>query len=231
MTDFVSVSPFKIMEKSTKRALGPGNLGALIARAGVGKTACLIHIALDKIFRQERLVHVSLGEGPEKIRSYYQVIYSEMNKALGNPEDESGRMLMDRNRMILAYLNQSFEVERLRASLDNLSHTLDFRPMTIIVDGLDFERVSRAVLEDFKQMAGDLGVEIWLSARSHRHIPDVNERGIPYPCDQVDDLFSIIIQLRPEPRGLFLRLLKDHDQPFGPDALLRLDPGTYLVLE
>ncbi|MBW1683167.1 MAG: hypothetical protein JRJ83_17455, partial [Deltaproteobacteria bacterium] len=82
MDSFISVSPLKILEKSSRKGLGKGNLGVLIARAGVGKTACLVHIALDKLFRKERLVHVSLEEGPEKVTAYYNVMVSDLVKAL-----------------------------------------------------------------------------------------------------------------------------------------------------
>ena len=232
MKDFISVSPLKILEKSSRKGLGPGNLGVLIARAGVGKTACLIHIAFDRLFRQEKLVHVSLEEGPEKVTSYYNVIYSDLIRALGLEKDyDAYRMLMERNRMILAYLNQSFEIERLEANLRNLSENLEFSPDALIVDGLDFEKADREKLEGFKRVAVEFGVEIWFSALSHRHITDVNERGIPYPCHRLDDLFSLIIQLQPETSGILLKLLKDHDNETIPDASVRLDPNTFLALE
>jgi hypothetical protein len=232
MKDFISVSPLKILEKSSRKGLGPGNLGVLIARAGVGKTACLIHIAFDRLFRQEKLVHVSLEEGPEKVTSYYNVIYSDLIRALGLEKDyDAYRMLMERNRMILAYLNQSFEIERLKANLRNLSENLEFSPDALIVDGLDFEKADREILEGFKRVAVEFGVEIWFSALSHRHITDVNERGIPYPCHRLDDLFSLIIQLQPETSGILLKLLKDHDNETIPDASVKLDPNTFLALE
>ena len=232
MKDFISFSPLKLLEKSSKKGLGAGNLGVLIARAGVGKTACLIHIAFDRIFRQGKLVHISLEEGPEKVTSYYSVIYNDLVKALDCTDDyDEYRLLIDRNRMILAYLNQSFEIARLRTNLRNLAKNLDFRPDTLIVDGLDFERAERTLFEGFKKIAEEFKVEIWLSALSHRHITEVNERGIPYPCHLLDDLFSLIILLQPESSGVFLRLLKDHDNPTIPDASVRLDPNTFLALE
>ncbi|NQT56369.1 MAG: hypothetical protein HQ551_09090 [Desulfobacteraceae bacterium] len=232
MKDFISVSPLKILEKSSRKGLGAGNLGVLIARAGVGKTACLIHIAFDKLFRQEKLVHISLEEGPEKVTSYYNVMCSDFVRALNLMDDhDEYRMLVERNRMILAYLNQSFEIERLQANLKNLAENLDFRPDVLIVDGLDFEKAERTIFEGFKQVAEELETEIWLSALSHRHITDVNERGIPYPCEQLDDLFSLILQLQPETSGIFLRLLKDHDNPTIPDISVRLDPSTFLALD
>lgn len=231
MKDFISVSPLKILEKSSHGRLGPGNLGVLVARAGVGKTACLIHIAFDKIFRKEKLVHISLEEGPDKVASYYNVIYSDLLKALRMDDDDEYRFLMERNRMILAYLNQSFDLARLRASLKNLGERLDFRPDTLIIDGLEFENAGRAVFEGLKEAAEEFEVEIWLSALSHRHISEVNERGIPYPCHELDDLFSIIVQLLPERPGILLRLLKDHDRYQIPEDSIGLDPNTFLALE
>lgn len=231
MKDFISFSPLKLLEKSSRKGLGAGNLGVLIARAGVGKTACLIHIAFDRIFRQGKLVHISLEEGPEKVTSYYNVMYHDLVKALDLTDDyDDYRMLIDRNRMILAYLSQSFEIERLRTNLRNLAKNLNFRPDTLIIDGLDFERTERTLFEGFKEIAAEFQVEIWLSALSHRHITEVNERGIPYPCHEFDDLFSLIIQFQPESSGVFLRLLKDHDNPTIPDASVRLDPNTFLAL-
>ena len=230
MKDFISVSPLRILEKSCQEGLGRGNLGVVIARAGVGKTACLIHIAFDKIFHHEKLVHISLDEGPEKVTSYYRVIYSDLLKNLHIQDDPESRLLINRNKMILAYLRQSFEVERLRASLKNLAENLEFRPDTLIVDGLDFERSERSLIEGMKDTAREFDTEIWYSALSHRHITEVNERGIPHPCQQFDDLFSIIIQLQPGPSGVFLKLLKDHGNPVVPDNGVRLDPNTFLAL-
>lgn len=228
MKEFISVSPLKVLDKSSRKELGPGNLGVLIARAGAGKTACLIHIAFDKIFRQKKLVHVSLEEGPEKIISYYNVLYSELLSALNVADDHEYRKRIERDRMILAYLNKSFEIDRLRSSLSNLKNELEFIPNALIVDGLDFESVEKGIFEDFKKIAEEFNAEIWFSALSHRHITDTNERGIPYPCHKLDGFFSIMMQLLPEPSGLFLKLLKDHDNPTLDGISVRLDPATFI---
>ena len=230
MEDFIRVSPLKVLERSSQGGLGRGNLGVLMARAGVGKTACLIHIAFDKLFRKEKLVHVSLEDVPEKITSYYNVIFYDLVKALNMDNEHEVRILFERNRMILAYLQQSFEIKRLGENLKNLVEKVDFVPDTLIVDGLDFEKAGRDVFVGFKEIAEQFRVEIWFSARTHRHIADVNERGIPYPCHELDDLFNIIIQLQPTQSGIVLKLLKDHDAGVRPDASVRLDPNTFLVM-
>jgi hypothetical protein len=228
--DFMKVSPLKILERSSRKELGRGNLGVLMARAGVGKTACLIHVAFDRLFRKEKLVHISLEDVPEKITSYYNVIFYDLVKALEMDNEYEIRMILERNRMILAYLNQSFEVKRLRQNLNNLVDRIEFTPDTLIVDGLDFSKAERTIFEGFKEIAVEFQVEIWFSALSHRHITDLNERGIPYPCNRLDDLFSIIIQLQPTKEGVFLRLLKDHEGMVSSDVNLRLDPNTFLTM-
>lgn len=228
--DFMKVSPLKILEKSSHKKLGSGNLGVLIARAGVGKTACLIHIAFDKLFREEKLVHVSLEDVPEKVTSYYKVIFNDLLKALKMENEHDMGMLLEKNRMILAYLSQSFDIERLRNNLENLIEHTQFIPDALIIDGLDFEKAGRDIFEGLKGIATEFKTEIWFSALSHRHITDANERGIPYPCNELDDLFSIILQLLPTQSGISLKLLKDHESPVTPDSDVRLDPNTFLTI-
>jgi replicative DNA helicase len=229
MNDFIKVSPLNILEMTSRKGLGRGNLGVLMARAGVGKTACLIHIALDKIFRKEKLVHVSLEDMPEKVTSYYNVIYSDLLKALNISEDNESRILLERNRMILAYLNKSFEIARFRNNLKNLIENIEFTPDSIIVDGMDFEKVETDIFKGLRELASEFQVEIWFSALSHRHISEVNERGIPFPCNRMDEFLSIILQLQPTQSGVFISLLKDHDREIPDNARIRLDPNTFLV--
>jgi len=230
MKDFIEVSPLRVLEKSSQKGLGKGNIGVLMARAGVGKTACLIHIAFDKLFRKEKLVHISLEDVPEKITSYYNVIFYDLVKALGMDDEHDVRMLLERNRMILSYLNQSFEIGRLRENLKNLVENVELDPDALIVDGLDFPKAGREIFEGFKEIAEEFDTEIWFSALSHRHITDINERGVPYPCNHIDDLFSIIIQLQPTQSGIHLQLLKDHENEIAPDMSVRLDPNTFLAM-
>jgi hypothetical protein len=230
MKRFIKASPLRLLDMSVEKELGPGNLGVLIARAGVGKTACLVHIALDRIFRGDPLVHVSVEEGPEKVDSYYNVIFHDLVKALDMKDEEDLRLMMERNRMILAYMRRSFDVTRLRASLVNLATNLSYKPRAMILDGLDFENTEREVFEELKELSREFSLETWLSALSHRHKTELNDRGIPYPCDEIDDLFEVIIHMDPTPSGVYLRLLKDHGHAVSPDAKVQLDPNTFLMI-
>jgi hypothetical protein len=229
MKDLKSLSLVSILEKSSRLGLGRGNLGALMARAGVGKTACLIHIAIYKLLQDEKLVHISLETPPDKVSAYYNVIFKDLAKALGMKNEHEMKALIDKNRMIMAYLNQSFDLRRLGDYLKNLRDKVSFLPDALIVDGLDISKTGREVFEGFKEIAMASRVEIWFSALTHRKISEVNERGIPFPCSRFDDLFSIIFLLEPKPAAVSLKLLKDHDREGGTGASILLDPNTFLL--
>lgn len=131
--------------------------------------------------------------------------------------------------MILAYLNRSFDVERLRVNLQNLAESMQFRPHIMVVDGLQFEHAEQGLFQRFKEIAQDFDMEVWFSALSHRHIKEVNARGIPYPCHGVDESFNVILQLQPESTGMLLKVLKNHDQSVPPEASVLLDPDSLSV--
>ncbi len=222
-------SLLKILEKSCRKGLGRGNLGVLVARAGVGKTACLVHIAMDKLLRNEKLVHASLQDSPEKVTSYYNVIFSELVKALNLTTPSDTKAQIDKNRMILAYLNQSFDLRRLEGNLKNLSEKVAFVPDTIIVDGLDFSKVGVEMFEGFKKLAEEFKVEVWFSALSKGIPGDAKPQAIPAPADKFDSFFSIVIELQPTQSAVELSLLKDHDTTALQDEKVLLDPKTFLA--
>ena len=62
-------------------------------------------------------------------------------------------------------------------------------------------------------------------------MPDVNERGIPYPIDSMDDLFSSVFVLLPENDGIKLRALKEKGNYNPADSEFELDPNTFLLLK
>jgi hypothetical protein len=213
--EYRKVFPLQILEKSVHKRLGRGNLGVIVARA---------------FFAGEKVVHVSLDETPEKVGAYYKVIFHDLAETLKLEREDEIRAEVERNRVILAYLNQSFTLGRLRENLKNLAENVAFHPATLVFDGLDFEKAGKDLFEGFKSLAAEFQCEAWFAARSHRHIAEVNARGIPYPCSLVDDLFSIIVQLETRPAGVFLKLLKDHDSPVPSEIATRLDPKTFLAV-
>ena len=230
MKDLKNLSVVKVLESSSRQGLGRGNLGVVMAKAGVGKTACLIHIAMCKLLENQKLVHISLDNPPDKVTSYYKVIFSELVKALDIKNEHEIKASVEKNRMILSYLNQSFKIQRLKEYLKNLREKVGHFPDTLIVDGLDFSKAERAVFEGLKEIAETSKVEIWLSALAGKEPLNVNERGIPYPCSRFDDLLSVILLLEPTQSEILVKLLKHPDESGTKGLQLKLNSNTFLAV-
>ena len=53
-------SPIGVLSKALGGGLEPGQVGVIAARAGVGKSALLVHISLDALLRDRSVLHVAL---------------------------------------------------------------------------------------------------------------------------------------------------------------------------
>ena len=60
-------SPLRVLEQSIHGGLGRGNLGVVMARHGVGKTAFLVGVALDDLMRGRKVLHVSLEQPVDRV--------------------------------------------------------------------------------------------------------------------------------------------------------------------
>src|SRR5512136_1089083 len=97
-------SPLRLLEQSIHGGLGRGNLGVVMAPAGVGKTAFLVGVALDDLMRGRKILHVALDEPVEKIRDYYDEIFMDLARSSGLEDVCGERLEIERNRNIHTYL-------------------------------------------------------------------------------------------------------------------------------
>jgi hypothetical protein len=217
-----------MMQGILRFPLESGEMGVLLARAGVGKTACLTHIALEQLLRGQPVLHVCIDEMPEKIKVWYAEFMK--NLTASQPRDALAKLQsrIEPLRFILAYLHHTFNPGKLEQSLLNLKDQAKFNPSMVVLDGLDFDRVSRSTIEALQDFARRNGVSIWMSARTHRHISVTNERGIPYPCHEIDDVFHTIVLLEPVTNAVQVKVLKNGEQykPVHPELVL--NSQTYL---
>jgi len=210
--------------------LEPGEMGVLLARAGAGKTACLTHLALGYLLDKEPVLHVCVDVVPDKVKLWYHKLLRDIFANQPERKVSDLQHAIEPLRFIMSFLNQTFSPEKLETSIDSLKQQAKFSPALIILDGLDFGR-ARPLFEKIGDLARRHATPVWVSARSHRHIPDVNERGIPYPIDAMDDLFSSVFMLEPENDGIRLKALKDKGNYHPADSEFRLDPNTFLPLK
>jgi hypothetical protein len=227
----VSSAPLGLVTKTLGAPLEPGSLGAIMGRAGVGKTAFLTHVALEHmVLHGQRVLHVCIDELAEKIKVWYREFLK--NIAAHQPGQDMGKLQeqIEPLRFILAYLHQTFSPAKLEQSLLNLREQAKFFPSVVVLDGLDFDRLERSQVEEIQQFALRHAVSVWISARTHRHISITNERGIPYPCHEMDDLFRAILFLEPKPDAIEVKVMKSDDRYDLDDPGVAVNPQTYLIL-
>jgi len=225
-----SPEPVKMIQRTLGSPLKPGELGVVLARAGVGKTACLTHIALEQLLRGEAVLHVCIGEIPDKIKVWYKEFLKNLNESIPGEDAAKLQYRIEPLRFILAYLHQTFSSEKLRQSLYNLREQARFFPTMVVLDGLDFDRISRESIEALREFAQKESVSLWMSARTHRHIAKSNTHGIPYPCHEIDDLFNAIVLLEATPDAIKAKVLK-HNEQYGPEhSAVSLNSQTYLLI-
>ncbi len=225
--DFIAKNPLRILIPET----GPKRMGLVMARAGLGKTAILVQIALDSLLRGKRVLHVSIGHSIEKTRAWYYDIFrdivaaSTLEEAAGIQED------IHRNRLIMTFKEAGFSSAKFEERLHDLVSQNIFRPDCVVVDGIDFATMERDELEALRKVIEAQGLQAWFSGRCHRDDSPTSEGEVPESCRGYADLFDIAILLRmdPEQKNLVLTVVKDTSGATKPGNILHLDPATLMI--
>ena len=138
--------------------LAPGDLGVVVAGPGAGKTALLVHVALQWLLRGERVLHVATKDTVDHARAHYD----EMLRAIhdhGRPSDVP--LVVERNRMILSLHGRALDLDLLRRHLAVLEEAAQFRPALIVVDGLP--GLAGPALSALRDLAGERGCPLFVS--------------------------------------------------------------------
>lgn len=231
--DLADKNPLRIFAQDAEGNPVDQRMGLLMSRAGLGKTAILVQIALESILRGNQVLHVSVGQSLDKTRIWYDDIFKDI--AEGAKLDNSSELHEEilRNRLIMTFKESEFSRPKLEERVNDLVYQNIFCPTCIIVDGFDFSSADRQTVKDLKEMAAAMDLQIWFSATSHRKDERTSDEGVPAPCHEVGDLFDTVVVIRAdsEQPDLSLHVIKDSCGSVKPGKALDLDPATYLVKE
>jgi KaiC/GvpD/RAD55 family RecA-like ATPase len=233
-------SPLRVFEKSMHGGLGRGNLGVIASRAGVGKTAMLVQIALDDLLRDRKVLHISHEQVVDHVRAYYDEIFHDLSVASRLEEPESVRLDVERNRLIYSHLSHASSAPpSLRGGQSSVSKIVEtvtfareiahFVPDVVIIDGFDFEHATEDAMKALSGLAKELRAELWLSASAEAK--STTKSVFPAVIQRFMAQIAVVVSLEPERDTVRLRLLKDHDSPTLADLHLRLDPHSMRVID
>ena len=227
--ELIKRSPIRILEKSIHGGVGKGNLGVFTARKGVGKTACLVHVAIDKLLRNQNVLHISFADDPHHIENWYRQVFQEVSNRF---KLDNAIMIYDeisQKRLIMHFTQKNGDFDHILDSINQVESGADFNSKIVIIDGYPFEKIKDDDLKLWKQFAINHDVAIWFSATLHRHNLQFDQYGIPTPVNQFTELLSVIIMLEPMHDYIDMKLLKDHDSNHSGKLRLKLDPKTMLI--
>jgi hypothetical protein len=223
-------NPLRLFEHSIHGGLGPGNIGVVVARHGIGKTAFLVGIALDDAMRGRKALHVSLEKTVDHMREFYDEIFMDLAHSARLEDLSSARLEMERNRIIHTYAGKSFTIPKLRHSINFLREYAHFDPACLILEGFNFDRAVTQDMVAFRELAQEFNVEMWMSAVMHRGAR-ANDLGIPEPLAKLAPAIAVIVQMADQNGSVQISLLKDHDNPNVAKLTLALDPETMLLVK
>ncbi len=211
-------SPLQSIFPSLRGGLDAGQTGSVLARAGLGKSAFLVHIALNSLLRGANVLHISLTDSQAHVRSFYDEIYTELLRASGLSETPYARIAIERHRIVHSCLGRSFKAEDLVKLMASFSELVDFTPSMVIVDGLEGNLLDPL---EWSSIAESHDIRLWLSIRTHR------ETG-PSPSDMAP-AFSTAVELRPASSSVELHLLRLGGEKVEESPVLNLDPVSMLL--
>lgn len=225
--ELILQSPLRLLTPEAKDIIPVGGFGAVLARAGVGKTSFLIQIALSTLLVDKNVLHISLDDPIKKVSLRYEEVLNRLSKQYHmNQVNEIWEAILP-HRFIMTFKVEGFSVPKLKERLTDLIVQNIFVPQMIIIDGLPFDAEVRKSLSELKALIVEYTVNIWLSVRTHRH-EEADLQGIPASFTPVMDLFDAVIQLRPKGDEIHVRALKGGTTPSDLPTLL-LDPNTMLI--
>lgn len=227
--DLIIQNPLKLMGHEPDDIVPEGGFGAVMSRAGVGKTAFMVQIALSTLLRGKKVLHISLNDPVKKVNLWYKEVFNLLAKQYNVKQANQLWEAIISNRFIMTFKVEGFNVPKFKERMTDLTEQDIFSPKMIIVDGLPFDESVRKSLSDLKAYAKDHLMHVWFTIRTHRHEkpgPD----GIPAPFFHVADLFEVAIFLQPEGEKIHVKALKGGNVPSDYPPLF-LDPSTMLIKE
>ncbi len=229
--DLIFRNPLRVMGNDGRELnediLPVGGFGAVLARAGLGKTSLLVQLALDGLLRGRNVLHVSLADPVRKVCLWYEEVFRNIAAVYDiQPMDQMWETILP-HRLIMTFKKGGFSVPKLEERLSDLAEQDIFLPQIMLIDGLAFEDEDiRATLSDLKGLADAYGLHIWFAVQTHREDP-VGADGVPVTLGRVMDDFDVAFQLKPDGKAILVQPLKGGQ---GADrTALVLDPSTMLV--
>ncbi len=223
--DLIPKSP--VIQILGKENLEQGRFGAVVSRAGVGKTQFLVQVAMCWLLDGKKIIHISLDEQIDKINIRYKEGYTNLIDSVGYIDPVKANRLwedIDTCKLGISYNETSFSSENIREYLTTLKKENLELPAMMVIDGIDFDQDNAVILDEVAQLADDFSISAWFSMQSHRE-EALTPEGFPPQLDKTKDHFDKALFLNPQDDKIEIVVLKDGDSE---NKVFLLDPATMM---
>ncbi|HIV99095.1 MAG TPA: hypothetical protein IAB12_04905 [Candidatus Ornithospirochaeta avicola] len=226
-----SVSPLRVFEESINGGLGKGNLGVIVSRHGVGKTACLVHLATDKLFKGESVIHVSFSGNVEHVINWYKEVFKEIAELSSLDDATLVYNSILANRVVMNFSQDQVPVKKVLQSLESLINQGSFKADAVLFDGYKLTTADEDDILEIKEFAKKMNLEVWFSVSPQR--PDVvyDEYGVPNTILKYYDLIDVLVALRYDEKidKVVMTVVRSHHENVPKPMKVNLDPRTMLI--
>jgi KaiC/GvpD/RAD55 family RecA-like ATPase len=158
--------------------LAPGELGVVMAPAGIGKSWLLINIGANAIKAGKTVIHYTLELNENYVGQRYDSVITGINaqNLKNHQEDIVDKMSSISGDLVVKYYpTKSVGVMGLKAHIEK-TIMLGRKPDIVIVDYADLLKVSQKdkhvaleeLYEDLRGMAGEYDVPVWTATQANR---------------------------------------------------------------
>ncbi|MBC2716854.1 MAG: cytoplasmic protein [Desulfobacteraceae bacterium] len=222
--------PLSFLGYETDETEKKGNFGAVTSRAGVGKTAFLVQIAISSLLKDKNVLHISIQDPVDKVNLWYKELFLNLTQ---NHDAKQSKQLWEAllaKRFIMTFETESFDFSKLISRIDELRTQDIFVPQLIILDGLSLDSSMQPELNQLKEYAVKNNFTIWFSVRTHRHQSDDPVSMLRQLGGKDNNLFNMIIQLLPHKDKIQVKRLSI-DREMNERPPLLIDPSTMMIKE
>ena len=174
----VQPTPWDVINELTDGGLGKGELGVMVAPAGIGKSWALMNVGAHLVKQGKTVVHYTL----ELNQAYVGLRYDSVITGIANQnlkhykEDVKEQVSKLTGELIIKhYPTKSVSVMGIRAHVEKCIMQ-DKKPDVIIVDYADLLRGHgqekrhelEGIYEDLRGMAGEYDIPVWTASQANR---------------------------------------------------------------
>ena len=230
ISDLLKNSPIRTFDKAIGGALGKGNLGVIVSKKGIGKTACLVHLATDKMFQGENIVHVAFSNNVDDVTSWYKEIFKQVSSLSNITDTLTTYEEMLSHRTIMNF-SKDTSLKNILSSLDALiSNAL--KADAVFFDSFALTLASDEDIKLIKEFAKKLNVEAWFAVSPVRENVVIDEYGVPNTLEPYKKDIDVLVGLKMDEKTDKIRMsiIKSPSQSKDIQSVM-LNPATMLIEE